>query len=277
MNVEMLIAEHGSFEKCPTKITGKILEKDSASMTVELRDKLRYLSHVPVTCAFEVVELEVVNVSAEVLAQFGAQLEARRLRRNRRARDERRREKRIQVEESKMMGSYRSSARAKKSLKLESDVHFPGIIGNAENNDLRRVSESSGASVDTSGGMRETVVQHPPPASSFAKMLRQGAGGVARQQHQPPRMMSFPVLGAPVRVRQASESSEGPGEDYVPPPPTQSIGDALASALQRASITEDPVNGASAGNNGGSGGKKKGKKTKGKKIDLFGSAPRPML
>ena len=58
MNVEMLIAEYGSFEACPLKIRGKILERDAASMTCELRNKLRYLAHIPVACAFEVVEID---------------------------------------------------------------------------------------------------------------------------------------------------------------------------------------------------------------------------
>ena len=109
-------------------------------------------------------------------------------------------------------------------------------------------------------------------------MLRQG---VAKPQ-QPPRTMTrsetFPLAammaGVGGRVRQASESEP---EDYVPPPPTQSIGDALASALQRATVAEEPSPAAAANGGGGGGGKgRKGKKSKGKKIDLFGAA-RPML
>ena len=41
LNVQMLMAEYGSFENCPKKIRGRILERDSASMTLELRNKLR--------------------------------------------------------------------------------------------------------------------------------------------------------------------------------------------------------------------------------------------
>jgi len=292
MNVEMLIAEHGSFEKCPLKIRGKILEKDSASMTFDLRDKLRYLSHVPVTCAFEVVELDIKGlVSKEVISKFGSQLEARRLKRSKRARDERRREKRIQVEESKLMGKYRSKG---KNLKLESDMHFPGISVTEDQNveqviegvEGRRISESSGFSVDSGGPQsQDTAATTPGGASSFAKMLRQGSSGKPQQPSRMTRSETFPVHAAvagltlqqPSRPRQTSESEP---EDYVPPPPTQSIGDALASALQRASIAEDPTEATPSGgnSNGGSssGGKKKGKKAKGKKIDLFCSA-RPML
>ena len=77
------------------------------------------------------------------------------------------------------------------------------------------------------------------------------------------RSETFPA--ALVRPRQGSESEP---EDYVPPPPSQSIGDALASALANASITE-----ADAANSS----KKKGKKVKGKKIDLFSGPARPRL
>jgi len=250
MNVEMLIAEYGSFEACPLKIRGKILERDAASMTCELRNKLRYLAHIPVACAFEVVEID-LQVSKEVRAQFSGQLEARRARRNKRARDERRREKRIQVVENKIMGKYTGP---KRNLHLESEVHFPEIGDGADGVD---------------GATNEGPMTAPPPrsgGSSFAKMLLQSQARPTVNRSQQPRLLrseTFPA--ALVRPRQGSESEP---EDYVPPPPSQSIGDALASALANASITE-----ADAANSS----KKKGKKVKGKKIDLFSGPARPRL
>lgn len=56
LNVQMLVHQYGSFENCPRVIRGRILEKDSSSMTEDLRDKLRYLKHLPVTCNYEVKE-----------------------------------------------------------------------------------------------------------------------------------------------------------------------------------------------------------------------------
>jgi len=255
MNVEMLIAEYGSFEACPLKIRGKILERDAASMTCELRNKLRYLAHIPVACAFEVVEID-LQVSKEVQAQFSGQLEARRARRNKRARDERRREKRIQVVENKIMGKYTGP---KRNLHLESEVHFPEIGDGADGVD--------GATNE--GAM--TAPPHPSGGSSFAKMLLQSQARPTINRSQQPRLLrseTFPA--ALVRPRPGSESEP---EDYVPPPPSQSIGDALASALANASMTSAEAD----ASNSSVGSKKKGKKVKGKKIDLFSGPARPRL
>ena len=62
------------------------------------RSFCRYLRHLPVTSNFEVCEIRLESqVSKETAAAFREQLDARHLRRRKRARDEKRREKRIQV------------------------------------------------------------------------------------------------------------------------------------------------------------------------------------
>lgn len=58
MNVKMLELQYGSLEKSPSIITGKLLEKEAGSMTEELRRRLRYLQHLPLTCQFEIAEIE---------------------------------------------------------------------------------------------------------------------------------------------------------------------------------------------------------------------------
>lgn len=47
-----------SLQNCPPTITGLIVEKECGSMTEELRKRLRYLQHLPITTQFEVVELQ---------------------------------------------------------------------------------------------------------------------------------------------------------------------------------------------------------------------------
>ncbi len=124
INVQMLVQDHGSLESCPLVIRGKILEKDQASMTEDMRNKLRYLKHLPVTSTFEVCELAMKAplVSKETLTSFQPQLEARRRKRNRRAREERRREKWIREEENKRMGKYPDMR-----CRIESAFHFPDV------------------------------------------------------------------------------------------------------------------------------------------------------
>merc|ERR1719411_1131625 len=89
LNVQMLVHEYGSLEQCPKFIRGKIIEKDNTSMTEELRNRLRYLRHLPLTSIFEVCEIQMKPplISKETLNEFSDQLETRRRKRNRRARE----------------------------------------------------------------------------------------------------------------------------------------------------------------------------------------------
>merc|ERR1739848_648749 len=103
---------------------------------------------------------------------------------------------------------------------------------------------------------------------SFAKMLRQG---VAK-----PSAHAAPVkstLMSVVAKATKNDDSEPEPEDYVPPPPKASLGDALAQAFEQAKTT-------SSGNNSTfpdattamKKSSKKSKKMKGQKISLTGSA-----
>ena len=132
LNVEMLVKEYGAFEACPPIIKGVILEKDGSNMSEDLRNKLRFLKHVPVTCYFEVAELALDKqiVSATTRDHFGPQLDQRKRKRAQRARAERRREKRILVEENKLMGKFPGLP---KSLRIESDFHFPAVGNKSAN------------------------------------------------------------------------------------------------------------------------------------------------
>ena len=134
LNVQMLVKEYGSFEACPPVITGLILEKDGSNMSEELRNKLRFLKHVPVTCYFEVAELALSNkiLSGKTRELFASQLEQRKRKRLQRAKAEKRREKRILVEENKLMGKFPGMP---KSIRVESEFHFP-VVGSSKTNDF---------------------------------------------------------------------------------------------------------------------------------------------
>lgn len=72
LNVRMLEHTHGSLEHCPLTITGKILEKESGSMTEDIRKRMRCIQHLPITCQFEVAEIQLNNsiVSRDTLKEF---------------------------------------------------------------------------------------------------------------------------------------------------------------------------------------------------------------
>lgn len=59
LNVRMLEKQYGSLEQSPPILVGNIVEIETGSMTEELRKRLRYLDHLPITCQFQVVEIDV--------------------------------------------------------------------------------------------------------------------------------------------------------------------------------------------------------------------------
>lgn len=72
LNVRMLEHMYGSLEHSPKTLVGRIVEKEGGSMTEELRKRLRYLQHLPVTCQFEVAEIQLKQpvVCKETLEHF---------------------------------------------------------------------------------------------------------------------------------------------------------------------------------------------------------------
>jgi len=58
LNVRMLEKQYGSLEQSPHILIGNIMEIETGSMTEELRKRLRYLDHLPITCQFQVVEID---------------------------------------------------------------------------------------------------------------------------------------------------------------------------------------------------------------------------
>lgn len=311
LNVQMLVKEYGTFEACPPVIKGLILEKDGSNMREDLRNKLRFLKHVPVTCYFEVAELELSKqiVSAKTRDHFGPQLDQRKRKRAQRARAEKRREKRILVEENKLMGKFPGLP---KSLRIESDFHFPAVGNNSANifssdhcpsndsaasadsrnssphfdirdsighrNHDETAGNSSGFAISGSSTSQGEVHQE---GMSFAKMLRQTAVKankpectVSKSETFPGLLSLYPKMKQPKNMHSDSEPEL---EGYVPPPPKQSIGDALAQALEQACTLEsNPAIEATTNPENQMSGKKKGRKMKGKKISLSSGA-RPHL
>lgn len=128
INTRMLQTMYGSLERAPKAITGRILQKESCSMTGELRKRLKYLQHLPVTCQFDVVEIELKSpdmISDEIMAKFKEELKQRQKNRQRRAREERQREKHIDRENDRRIGKIIHSAA---NIDVTSVQEFPTVI-----------------------------------------------------------------------------------------------------------------------------------------------------
>lgn len=276
LNVRMLEHCYGSLEHCPPTLTGRIIEKESGSMTEELRRRLRYLQHLPITCQFEVAELQLKPpiVSKETLDYFQDQLEVRRRRRQRRARDERRREKKIVEEENRRWGHYPTP-----HIRIESHHHFPQC-GTDNDAAVTNFSVSpppssmassptpSHDSISSVTATAENLSLEPPlneeahvlpavgspelPGMSFAQMLREGKSKGCVEW--PPAVQTSKSKPAGARCRNSDSEPEPDG--YVPAPTfSQSFSDAIALALEKAVANRETPK----GDSGSSSGKKKKK------------------
>jgi len=258
--VQMLVEEFGALENCPNKIEAKILEKDSATMTEDLRDKLRYLRHLSVASSFEVAELDIKTlVSKETYEKFRAQIDQRRRNRKKKLRDENRREQKIHADEQRLMGFPGSMVRVESEMvrerKISEEIDFPAVDGTFD------VGEGAAGGAEDNNDAK----------FSFANIAKAKKAAAPSPM---PKSSSSPVgwvsLGS-VKARPATASSEQEAlsepepEGYIPPPQRHSLGDTLAAALQRVDASQPASVGL----------KKKGRK--GKQILLTGGPPRPLL
>ncbi|XP_014883167.1 E3 ubiquitin-protein ligase RNF10 isoform X1 [Poecilia latipinna] len=124
INVRCLLREYGSLEACPDSITATVVEIVGHTVNEEIRRRHRYLAHLPLTCEFSICELALQPpiLSKETLDTFADDLEKRRRLRQKKARDEKRREKRIEMEENKKQGKY-----PEVHIGLENLHHFPAF------------------------------------------------------------------------------------------------------------------------------------------------------
>uniref|UniRef100_A0A0C9QU79 E3 ubiquitin-protein ligase RNF10 n=1 Tax=Fopius arisanus TaxID=64838 RepID=A0A0C9QU79_9HYME len=253
MNVKMLEVQYGDLEHSPRLLTGKILEKEGGSFTEDLRKRMRYLCHLPLTCSFEIAEIELMApvVSPDVLDYFKEQLEVRERRRRRRERDEKKREKKITAEENKKLGKYPTP-----KVHIESHRHFPGWQTELPSSSaaVPTPPESIPSSSLASSPSHSTLGDPAPlldstwttspsdQGPSFAQMLRSEN---SKSTMWPSMSPSLP-----------SNKSNCQNEDHPQAPShSQSFGDVLALALEASTIHEEPIRGKSKRN------KKRGKAT----------------
>ncbi|KAH8315774.1 hypothetical protein KR067_001862 [Drosophila pandora] len=124
LNVKMLQACYGTLDLGPLLIEAQIIQKEQHSMDEEHRRKFTCLGHLPLTCQFSVVEVELQPpiVSGGILKLFREDLLHRKKERQRRDREERKREQHINEINDRQMGKLIASAA---NLNLNSAYEFP--------------------------------------------------------------------------------------------------------------------------------------------------------
>ncbi|XP_028269333.1 E3 ubiquitin-protein ligase RNF10 isoform X2 [Parambassis ranga] len=241
VNVRCLLREYGSLEASPDSITATVVEIEGHTVTEEIRRRHRYLAHLPLTCEFSICELALQPsvVSKETLDMFAEDLEKRKRLRQKKARDEKRREKRIEIEENKKQGKY-----PEVHIGLENLQHFPAFGSPPHNSSppvqpdftfappspLSSSPSSDGLSFPNLNGPSPTVgsVEEDSHCMSFAQMLRDGKARVDAGPRITPKKDT--LLAPPA----ADSDGESDGSDRIPVPSFQnSFSQAFEKALMQ--------------------------------------------
>ncbi|KAG5676281.1 hypothetical protein PVAND_006129 [Polypedilum vanderplanki] len=185
INSKMLQLMYGSLEKSPQTIRGKIVQIECCSMNEDLRKRLKYLQHLPVSSVFEVVEIEFEEgfISEDVIDVFKDDLLNRRKKRQRREREEKKREKVINEINDRQMGKMLSASAA--NIDICSSSQFPEYYEFQE-----LVNESTGIS---------DLSTSPAGLPSFANMLTSPTG------HESEKL--WPSLATPTSSSNATNCS----------------------------------------------------------------------
>lgn len=286
VNVRMLEMTYGSLEHCPHVIKGRVLEKEAGTMTEELRKRLRYLQHLPVTCQFEVAEIELRMplISQDTVDRFKDQLASRERRRMKRAHEEQRRAKRIAQVECKQYGHSSYASSYAPHLFIESHFQFPecglspfSAPGHAGGGGGLRSGESCRASSPCSISSSSSVVgagaatgmggsyfssrrrNHSPVTSALQALSLDSSGGsssFAQKLREGTGVTNNGILWPSVgdRRRTVSDDLAGNGEhssfSSSVPHYRQSFGQALTQSHGQHFATEDNnvVNGTKSNN-----------------------------
>ncbi|XP_071374888.1 E3 ubiquitin-protein ligase RNF10 [Centroberyx affinis] len=241
VNVRCLLREYGSLEASPHSITGTVVEIEGHTVTEEIRRRHRYLAHLPLTCEFSICELALQPpiLSKETLDTFADDLEKRKRLRLKKARDEKRRERRIEIEENKKQGKY-----PEVHIGLENLQQFPAFgspphsSGSLVQPDFTFAPPSPLSSSPASDGMMFPSlngqssspivgsVEDDSHCMSFAQMLRDGKSRADLGPRITPKKDK--LLAPPA----ADSDGESDGSDRVPVPSFQnSFSQAVEQAL----------------------------------------------
>lgn len=294
LNVRCLVQQYGSLDQCPLTITAKVVEMEHMSMTEDVRHRLRYMTHLPLTCNFAVCELDLKPpiISQETLQLFHDDFLKRKKARDRKFKEEKRRERKMQAEADRIHGI---SPRVRFSL--QSNRHFPSFGSSSVSDDQLTLSSGSGTSSPGIATPLSTSVEEellfPPPAEpasqapqppitvsgpppqpaipSFAQMLREGHAKPTPPRKKPSQSPSAGQSAAGL-AKPGNGSDESDNEDYVPVPQfKEAFSDAIQDAFDKMTLSPatskeerqtDPI----------SPGGRKGKKGRKKQQLLFSTA-----
>ncbi|XP_055911157.1 RING finger protein 10 [Eupeodes corollae] len=253
LNVKMLQACYGSLDQAPLLVNAKILQKEHHSMDEDHRRKFTCLGHLPLTCHFEVVEVELETpiVSEEVLNVFKGDIIQRKKARLRRDREEKKREIKINAINDRQMGKLLSSTA---NINLSSSHEFPtcGFEETLDGSSNQLSTDAINIPTQPSSSKRSTYSSiansNDSPIADFWPTMGACSPRIAKDSTWV-REATIP------RQRMTSErysESDSLNEEFHPAP---NLGDVLAEAISQKHNTPNK-------NESKSGNSKKSKKNK---------------
>ncbi|XP_034840552.1 E3 ubiquitin-protein ligase RNF10 [Maniola hyperantus] len=222
LNVRVLNASWGALASAPNTIRGRVLHRETFSLTEQTRKHMPFTAHLPLRCSFDIVELDLNPpfVTDAALGNFAAELERRARIRAKHDRDERRRER-----------AYRRAMEGPPRPDFSNQLLFPPALHTYGSPPLTEESITSFESITPSTSSTSSLQQASPTASvtspsglSFAKMA--GASGTWRVRKSAPPPPPPP-----------------PDEDEGSAPRAALLSDAIEAALLASSPTTAPHSG----------------------------------
>ncbi|XP_047021297.1 RING finger protein 10 [Helicoverpa zea] len=202
LNVRILNASWGALAAAPQVITGRVLHRETFSLSEQTRKHMPCTAHLPLYCAYDIVELELQPpyVTPSALQSFTDELDRRARMRARHEREERRRER-----------AYRRAIEGPPKPDVFSEVLFPPAPPSFSSPPL-----DPGPLTTFEQSSPSTSFGSPPPGPSFAKMAS--------------------TCGT-WRVRKVAEAPPPPpaADDEVSAPRSLVLSDAIEAALHAAS------------------------------------------
>lgn len=125
-STKIICQEYGSLENCPPVIRARVLQMDWISMSEPWRKRFRYLSHLPLTCEFRLIEIDFEKsnlISKQTFIMFEDQIKSREIARERARREERKREKIIKVEQDRKIYGIGPSLK----ININNPDQFPSV------------------------------------------------------------------------------------------------------------------------------------------------------
>ncbi|NXA38049.1 RNF10 protein, partial [Eudromia elegans] len=229
VNVRCLVREYGSLEKSPEKITAAVVEIAGYSMTEDIRQRHRYLCHLPLTCEFSICELALKppTVSKETLELFSGWYYLSNP------------EVHIALENLQQFPAFSSSSGETTSVDQQSFCVSP--LGRSPVFQTESVPTPLSPAASQVSPLLCGSLEEDSPFPSFAQMLRVGKAKPETWSKPGPKSRDENTLALPVPVDSDGESDNS---DRIPVPSFQnSFSQAIEAALLKLDkpSTSDPL------------------------------------